>query len=562
LEKNFKFWPEGVEKHIDYPEIPAFEILRSSARKWPERNALIFQGEEITYRELDSLSDRFAAALAKLGVGKGHRVGIHLPNSPQFAIAYFGILKAGAVFVPISTMLAEKELSFLLRDAGVETYVGLDTACNEKNPALSGTPVQRVIPVNLSGEAPAVKSSPPETRDFAALLKDSDPNPPRIDFNPREDLAHIAYTGGTTGTPKGAMITHYNVVVNTCQYFCWFAGGVLTYRNGIIDIERREGDREENHCLLPGRETVLVVSPWFHAMGVIGYVNRLLILGATIVVFPRFDPEEFLRAIPRYRPTFFGGAPALFIPLIEHPLYRETDMSGIKAVGSGAAILSPSLISALEEKFPRRILEGYGMTEATMGAVNSPPTPKIWRPGSVGLPIPDTEIKIVDPEKGEAELPIGETGEICIRGPQVMKGYLNRPEETAQVLRSGWLYSGDIGRLDEDGFLYIVDRKKDMLIYKGYNVYPRDLEETLNSHPAVAQSAVVGKKDPRSGELPVAFVRLVPGKTATEQELIEYANQRLAAYKKIRILKIVEALPVSAAGKILKRELKKIVESW
>ena len=237
-------------------------------------------------------------------------------------------------------------------------------------------------------------------------------------------------------------------------------------------------------------------------------------------------------------------------------------MSGIKAVGSGAAILSPSLISALEEKFPRRILEGYGMTEATMGAVNSPPTPKIWRPGSVGLPIPDTEIKIVDPEKGETELPIGEAGEICIRGPQVMKGYLNRPEETAQVLRSGWLYSGDIGRLDEDGFLYIVDRKKDMLIYKGYNVYPRDLEETLNTHPAVAQSAVVGKKDPRSGELPAAFVRLVPGKTATEQELIEYANQRLAAYKKIRILKIVDSLPVSAAGKILKRELKKIVESW
>ena len=234
------------------------------------------------------------------------------------------------------------------------------------------------------------------------------------------------------------------------------------------------------------------MSPWFHALGVVGYLNRTAILGCTMVVFPRFDPEEFLDAVRAYRPAFFGGAPQLFVALVDHPRYRDTDMSFVKAVVSGAAPLPVSLMETLQEKLPGVIYEGYGLTEVTMGATSNPPRRDRWRLGSVGLPVPDTEVKIVDPEDGKQELPIGAAGEICIRGPQVMKGYWNRPEETGVVLQEGWLFTGDIGKFDRDGYLYIVDRKKDMLIYKGYNVYPRDLEEVLNSHPAVSQSAVVG----------------------------------------------------------------------
>ena len=561
MKKNSTHWPKGVFRHLEYPEIPVFELLRSSARKWPDRKAIIFRDTEITYRELDELSDRFAGALASLGVSKGDRVGMHLPNSPQFAIAYLGLLKAGAVYVPVSPLLSETELSFQLADAEVETYVGLDEFFRGKRGAISDSPVKRIILTGIADRWPP--SAPPErTRpegawDFTALVAEHDPSPPETACNPREDLAHIAYTGGTTGTPKGAMITHFNVVVNCCQYYSWFSGGGVAYRDGIIETVQETGAREDDeHPLIPGEETALVVSPWFHALGVVGYLNRTTILGCTMVVFQRFDPGEFLQAVRKFRPTFFGGAPQLFVALVDHPLYQDTDMSFVKVVVSGAAPLSVSLMRTLQEKLPGAIYEGYGLTEVTMGATSNPPRRDRWRLGSVGLPVPDTEVKIVDPENGARELPTGESGEICIRGPQVMKGYWKRPEETAAVLNNGWLFTGDIGKFDQDGYLYILDRKKDMLIYKGYNVYPRDLEEVLNSHPGVSQSAVVGKKDERVGELPVAFIQLGSGQEVTEEELLTYANQRLAAYKKIRALKIIGTLPASPAGKILKRKLR------
>jgi long-chain acyl-CoA synthetase len=297
-------------------------------------------------------------------------------------------------------------------------------------------------------------------------------------------------------------------------------------------------------------------------MGSIGYLTMQLLGGNTLVVFPRFEPSEYLQAINKYRATVFGGAPQLFVPLVENPLFEEIDMSDIRLVASGAAPIPHHLLETLTEKIPGVICEAYGLSECTMGCCANPPSREGFRLGSVGLPMQDTEVKIVDPEKGEEEVPVGEIGEICIKGPQVMKGYWRKPQETAEVLRDGWLYTGDIGRFDEDGYLYIVDRKKDMLIYKGYNVYPRDLEEVLNSHPAVAQSAVVGKYDERSGDIPIAFVELTAGASATEEELLEYANGKLAAYKKIRMVKIVEALPASGAGKILRRELREQAQSF
>jgi long-chain acyl-CoA synthetase len=565
MEKNFKCWPKGTMKQLDYPEIPLFQILRSAALQWPWRNAIVFGGMEITFQELDTLSDRFATALAAMGVKKGDRIGVHLPNCPQFAIAYYGLLKAGAIFVPLSPLLAEREIDFELNDAKVETFIGLDMLFGVPQQVIPNTPVKRTIIVSLADCYPPISApvkmlqkqpAPEGTIDFVSTLTDYPAEPPQIEFDVKEDLAHIAYTGGTTGTPKGVMVTHYNGVANCCQFAFWFGGGDVTYEDGKLGVKRMEGDREEDHPTGLATEISLIVVPWFHAMGVIGYLSMQLLAGNTLVVFPRFDPTEYLQAINKYRATVFGGAPQLFIPLVENPLFGETDLSEIKLVASGAAPIPHHLLETLTEKIPGVICEAYGLSECTMGCCASPPTREGFKLGSVGLPIQDTEIKIVDAENGVEEMPVGEIGEICVKGPQVMKGYWGRPEETAQVLKDGWLYTGDIGKFDEDGYVYIVDRKKDMLIYKGYNVYPRDLEEVIDEHPQVAQSAVVGKYDERAGDIPVAFVELVPEATVSEQELLEYANGKLAAYKKLKLLRIVEALPASGAGKILRRELR------
>ncbi len=569
MEKNFKYWPEGVPRSLNYPRIPVFQFLKSSAAKAPERNAIIFGGMEMTYRELDVLSDRFATALTGMGVKKGDRVGIHLPNCPQFAIAYYGLLKCGAVFVPISPLLAERELTFELNDAGVETFVGLDMLFAVPQQVIPDTPVRNVMVVSLADAYPPITAPvkalgklpvPEGALDFAQVVAETDPNPPQVEIDAENDLAHIAYTGGTTGTPKGVMVTHFNAVVNCCQFAHWLGGGDVTMENGILETKYMEGDSAEKHTIRFGREVLLDVVPWFHAMGVIGYLNLQIYSGTTMVAYPRFDPTEFLTGVEKYRATVFGGAPQLFVPLVENPLFKEIDMSEIKLTVSGAAPIPQYLLETMMDRMGGVVCEAYGLSECTMGATCNPPSRETFRLGSVGLPLQDTEIKLMDIETGETEVGEGEVGEICIKGPQVMKGYWNRPEETDLVLRHGWLYSGDMGKFDEDGYLYIVDRKKDMLIYKGYNVYPRDLEEVINEHPQVAQSAVVGKLVDRYGDLPIAYVELVPGGTVTEEELIEFANERLAAYKKIRVLKIMDALPASEAGKVLRRELRDMAQ--
>ncbi len=571
MEKNFKCWPKGVFKHLDYPEIPVHEIIRSSARQWPERNALIFGGLETTFRELDQVSDRFANALIGLGVKKGDRVALHLPNSTNFAIAYYGLLKAGAVFVPLSPLLAEREIAFELNDSGAETFIGVDLLYGAPRNVMGETPVKNVILSSLADNyAPLTAPAKMLTRlpfdegvlDMAALIASSPADPPEVAIDPRADLAHIAYTGGTTGTPKGVMLTHFNVVANCCQCLHWFGGGNVSYENGMLRLARMEGDTPEDHPVRLSDEISLVVVPWFHAMGVVGYLNMQLQGGLSLVVFPRFEPDDYLRAIPKYKASVFGGAPQLFVPLTESPIFEDIDMSGINLVVSGAAPIPLHLLETMLDKIGGVVCEAYGLSEVTMACSINPPSREGYRLGSVGLPLQDTEIRIADPEDHTKEMPAGEIGEVCIRGPQVMQGYWNKPEETAGVLKDGWLLSGDIGRFDEDGYLFIVDRKKDMLIYKGYNVYPRDLEDVLNDHEAVAQCAVVGKYDEHVGDIPIAFVQLQPGATVSEEELLDFANQRLARYKKIRVLKIVEALPASAAGKVLRRELREVARGF
>lgn len=565
MRKNFKKWPQDWPKSLNYPDIPVYAFLDQTAARVPNRLAIIFGGMELTYGELKDLADRFAAALTTLGVRKGDRVAIHLPNCPQFAIAYYGILKVGGTFTPLSPLLAARELLHQLNDSGATTLITLDLLYPGVASTLPQTGVKNVITTSIADcynsiiapLKPLQKNAVPHTLDMAALLKEHPPKAPEVAIDVNHDLAHLAYTGGTTGLSKGVMLTHHNVVVNVIQYSHWGSGGQVEMRNGVPEAVYPPGvDPIRDRLTARDRETALVVVPWFHAMGTVGYLNNQIYGGTTMIVFPRFDPREYLEAAVKYKATMLGGAPQLYIPLLNLPEFNNYDLSHVKLAGSGAAPLAMPVLEKMLKSFSSAVVvEGYGLTECTMGATSNPVDRTLTRPGSVGFPVFDTECKVVNVETGE-ELPPGKEGEICIRGPQVMQGYWNRPDETAKVLQDGWLFTGDIGREDDEGYFYITDRKKDMIIYKGYNVYPRDLEEVIFKHPAVEQCAVLGKPDMEVGEAPIAFVKLQTGAKATREEILDHTNSQVAAYKKLRDVIFVDNIPVSQAGKVLKRELR------
>jgi long-chain acyl-CoA synthetase len=569
MAKNFNAWPDQWPKSLNYPEQPVYSFLDHTAARVPNRLAIIFGGMELTYSELKNLVDRFASALVSMGVKKGEKVAIHLPNCPQFAIAYYGALKAGAVFTPLSPLLAPKEATYQLNDAEAKVLISLDLVYPGICGILPDTKVEKVITTSIADcynpiiqpLKPLEKTPTPDTLDLAALLRESEPAVPEIEIDVHNDLAHLAYTGGTTGLSKGVMLTHYNVVVNAYQYSNWWSGAQLEIIDGVPTSVFPPGvDPIKDRLTARDQETALVVVPWFHAMGTVGYLSSLIASGTTMVVFPLFDPKAYLDAIPKYNATTLGGAPQLYIPLINHVDFDTYDLSGIKIAASGAAPLAKSVLDKLMDAFSGLVCEAYGLTECTMGATANPPEESKIRPGSVGIPVFDTECKVVDLESGE-DLPPGQEGEICIKGPQVMQGYWNNPEETAEVLKDGWLYTGDIGKEDEDGYFCITDRKKDMIIYKGYNVYPRELEEIIFTHPAVEQCAVIGQNDIDVGEKPIAFVQLKQGAEASADEIIEHTNSQVAAYKKIRGVNFLETIPVSPAGKVLKRELREMLET-
>jgi len=569
MTKNFNAWPDQWPKSLNYPEQPVFSFLDQTAARVPNRVAIIFMGMELTYAELKDLSDRFANALISMGLKKGEKVAIHLPNCPQFAIAYYGALKAGAVYTPVSPLLAPKEATHQLNDAGAKILISLDLVYPGICEILPDTAVEQVITTSVADcfnpisqpLMPMEKIPVPGTIDMADLLKEHPPEVPEIDIDIFSDLVHLAYTGGTTGLSKGVMLTHYNVVVNVCQYSNWYSGAQIEMQDGVPTMVYPPGvDPVRDRLIARDQETALVVVPWFHAMGTVGYLNNQVFGGNTMVVFPRFDAQEYLDGVQKYNATMLGGAPQLYIPLINLPDFDAYDLSSVKLAASGAAPLAMSVLEKMLDAFSGLVGEGYGMTECTMGATSNPPSRSMSRPGSVGIPVFDTECKVVDLETGE-DLPPGKEGEICIKGPQVMQGYWNKPEATAEVLKDGWLYSGDIGKEDEDGYFYITDRKKDMIIYKGYNVYPRELEEVIFTHPAVEQCAVIGKPDLAVGEAPVAFVQLKQGAEADAEAVMEHTNSQVAAYKKIREVQFLDAIPVSPAGKVLKRELREMIKS-
>ncbi len=564
MKKNFDAWPKHWPKSQNYLEIPVHYFLDNTAARVPNRIAIVFGGMELTYGELRELSCRFASALLDFGIKKGDRIAINLPNCPQFAIAYYGLLRIGAVFTPLSPLLSQKEIQHQLANSGAKLVVTLDLLALTIKPVLKETEVSQVITTSIADcysrliapLKPLEKVETDGAEDMADLLKKNAPYDQEATLNLSEDLAHIAYTGGTTGVSKGVMLSHANVATNVFQYGHWANGSYSEINDGVISSVFPEEITPEERNTLTDQETALVVVPWFHAMGTIGYLNVLVFGGVTMIVFPRFDPTEYLESVKKYKATVLGGAPQLYMPLINHPDFFDYDLSTIKAATSGAAPLPIAVIGTLTKAFSEGyVTEGYGLTECTMGAMVNLPGQGKSRNGSVGLPIYDTEVKIIDPNSLK-RLPIGEEGEICIKGPQIMKGYWKRPEATAEVLVDGWLRTGDIGKEDEDGFFYITDRLKDLILYKGYNVYPRELEEALYQHEAVEQCAVIGKQDPNAGEIPIAFVKLKNEDNVSEKIIIEFVNSQVAAYKKLRGVIFSDNIPVSGAGKILKRELR------
>jgi long-chain acyl-CoA synthetase len=555
-------WPPGLPRSLEYPDVPVGSILRAAARRWGDRPAFVDHDVPLTFTELAERAHAVAGWLADHGIGRGDVVAVHIPNCRQYPPLYYGILLAGATFSPTNPLLPAADLAAQLTDADATVLITWDQVLPFVRGALAATPVRTVI---VTGEA--------HTLDFAARLplEDGDVDAADLlggdatdrhldaDIEPAAHLAHLAYTGGTTGVSKGVELPHRNVVINVLQSACWTSGS-LPELDEAGDVTLRQMIGEEEYPTRLGQARIINLTPWFHAMGAIGYLNGLVMGGTTTVIHMRFDPVKYVEDAIRYDVTAIGGAPPVFVALLQVPGFADADWSRVRGVSSGAAPLPVTLIEKLQALLPNAVIgEGYGLTEVTMQATGNPSFRSGTRkPGTVGVPVFDTEISIRPLGGGDA-LPPGERGEVCIRGPQVMRGYAHRPDATAESIDAdGWFHSGDVGILDEDGYLAIVDRTKDMLLYKGYNVFPRELEEVLFGVPGVAGAAVVGRPDEEAGELPVAYVVRKAdddGAALTAESVMAAVNDKVTPYKRLRDVVFIDAIPVSAAGKVLKREL-------
>jgi len=534
----FRSWPKDVPKNLEYPKVPLHAILEKTAKEHPEKAAIAYFEGEITYRELDSLSNQFAGTLSALSVKKGDRVAVFLPNIPQFIIAYFGILKVGAVLTAISPLHKEREVAYQLNDSEAETIVALDSLYPIVKKTWQKTKLKNAVVTSLENYAPKIAISlsrvgqKPNVYSFQELLKEKGTKPPKVNINPKEDMAALQYTGGTTGTAKGAMLTHLNLVSNAIAFAAWIKGGVA-------------------------QETFLTALPLFHIYGMTTSMNVPILLAAKMVLLHRFDSTTALETIQRHKVTVFCGVPTMYSVLLANPDLGKFDLTSIRVCISGASPLPPQIQKKFMQITGGFLAEGYGLTEASPVTHCNPVdnTMRTVRLGSIGVPLPDTNARIVDVETGEHSLNSGETGELAVKGPQVMKGYWKRPDENALVLRNGWLSTGDIGKMDQDGYFYITDRKKDLIKYKDYSVYPREVEDVIYEHPSVKLCAVIGKPSPTVGEIPKAFVVLKEGAESTEAEIMAFVKEKVAPYKAIREVEFRKELPISAAGKVLRRML-------
>jgi long-chain acyl-CoA synthetase len=545
-----KAYDPGVPADIDLADEPLHAALAASAARVPERAAIKFFGRAIAYRELDELVNRFANALISLGIRKGDRVALLMPNCPQMVIAYYGGLRAGAVMVATSPLYVESELEHQLADADASAIVCLSALFGQVQAVRPRLPaLKHVIVTNIKDYFPTrlrlLFTISKERRDghrvrlpadgqtywFTRLLSRARPTDPRIDVR-ADDLALLQYTGGTTGVAKGAMLTHRNLLANTLQVRAWF----------------------KNLAKPDGSDVVLGVIPLFHIYAITSVMNSTIHGGGTMILQPRFVLEDVLKAIHRERPDLLPGVPTMYLQINHAPKLNRYNLRSLKGAISGAASLPSEVQRQFEALTRARLVEGYGLTEASP-VTHCSPFQGERHPGSIGIPLPSTNAAIFDQETGTRRLGSGEVGELAVRGPQVMRGYWKRPDETAKVLRDGWLFTGDIASMDADGYFSIVDRKKDLIITGGMNVYPRDVEEPLYQHPKVKEAVAVGIPDERWGEAVKVYIVLRDGQSATGQEILDFCHSRMARYKVPKFVEFRDELPKSLVGKVLRRRL-------
>jgi long-chain acyl-CoA synthetase len=545
----YKSYAPGVPKTVEFEKILVTEALTRSAKKYPNHIALNYLGRRITYKELDGLVNQFAKALTDLGIKKGDKVAVCLPNLPQTLISNYAILRIGAVATQNNPLYTERELEYQINDSDARIIITLNLLVPRMQKIMGATKLERIIGCHIHSYLPFPKKQlfpyvkkamfkELETSDtvlsFEDLIKKYDTSPV-AEQGKWEELSTLIYTGGTTGVAKGVMLSHKNISSNVQQFAAWFP-----------DLES-------------GKERLVGTFPIFHSAGYTAIQNFIIWKAFEHLVIPRPEPAAIIDLVKKYKPTFIPGAPTIFVGLLSHPEFRKMDLKFITGFFSGAAPLAADTIRDLKELTGATICEVYGSTETTPIATVTPWGGTI-KPGTVGIPVPDTDIKIVDADDFTKEMKQGEAGEIAIKGPQVMMGYYKKPEETAKALKDGWYLTGDIGVFDEDGYLSVVDRKKDMIIAAGYNIYPIEVDNVLFSHPKILEACTIGVNDPYRGETVKAYVVLNAGQTLTEQEVITFCKENLAAYKVPRIIEFIDDLPKSAVGKILRRELRDLEE--
>ncbi len=544
----FKFYEPGVPQTINYPDVPLYQFLEDSAKRFPQNPALIFLNGKMSYSALDATVNRLANALTDLGVKKGDRVAIYVANSPQYVISYYAILKIGAIIMPINPLYVAHEVEHQVNDAGAETIIVMSRFYPVVQKVRDHTKLKRVIVTNIKEYFPPIVKLlftlvkekkggdsfvlAPGDYEWGALLAKYSANKPSYTASP-DDTAVLLYTGGTTGVSKGAELSHRNIVANAVQCRYWF---------GIKD----GGE---------GTDVILTALPLFHSFGMTTCMNLGVYIGAALILIPNpRDIHDVLGNIAKHRPTVFPGVPTMYVAINNSPLTPKYDLRSVKACLSGGAALPVEVAKRFKEITGANLVEGYGLSE-TSPVVTANPVFGDNRVGTIGVPFPDTDIKVMDIETGTKEMPYGEAGELVMKGPQVMKGYWNRPDETAIAMREGWFYSGDIGTMSTDGYITIVDRKKDMIIAGGFNIYPRDVEEVIYQNPKVQEVVVAGVPDQYRGETVKAYVVLKAGETATPEEIMDFCKGKLAKFKVPTSVEFRDTLPKSMVGKILRRVL-------
>ena len=543
-----KSYDPGVPHSLEYPDKSLPILIEENFRKVPRNTATVFFGAKLTYEDLWKQIRSLANAFHLMGVKPGDRVAVMLPNCPQAIIAYYALLWLGAVVVMTNPLYVEREMEYQWKDSEAEYLVVLDHLFPRAEKVLKETGIRKVIVTSLREYLPfPLKLLYPlkawqkklftavpygeHVLNFSALIRETPPDPPPCTVK-SGDLATLQYTGGTTGVPKGVRLSHRNLVANIVQIVSW-----------VPDIRW-------------GKERFLSVLPFFHIFGLTVAMNLPLYLGASNTLVPRFEIKEFLGILQKCKPSLLPGVPTIYMAMLNSPDIEKYDLSSIEYCITGSAPMPVESLRRFERMTGGTIIEGYGLSESSP-VTHCNPAKGVRKPGSIGIPLPDTEYKIMDLDRGIHEQLVGELGELVLRGPQVMSGYWKKPEETENALRDGWLYTGDIARRDEEGYVYIVDRKKDLIIAGGYNIYPREIDEVLCEHPKIIDAAVVGIPDPYRGETVKAYIVLKPGESLTAEEVIRYCKTKVAAYKVPKQIEFREYLPKTTVGKIARKELRK-----